>query len=268
MGEVMAADGANQGLERAASVLEAITRCGPSRVADIVTETGLGQSTVSRLLTSLEMLDYVVRDPESGTYRLGLIFLAMAGAALNEQSVFRHARQPGQHLAASLGLGVNVAIRRGGELYYLSNFEGALAPKSFTLMGHRSPLHSTALGKCLLAELSGDERRALLPDLEPFTVHTIVDHERLDEAVASVHRSGYSTEREELALGRSCVAAPIRNSEGDIVAAISISGPLSALDLTTRESEIAQRAIEVADSISTAMGYLGPRASTQHPHRA
>ncbi|PPG40618.1 MULTISPECIES: IclR family transcriptional regulator [Pseudoclavibacter] len=263
----MAADGANQGLDRAASVLEAITRRGPSRVADIVTETGLSQSTVSRLLTALERLEYVVRDPDAGTYRLGLIFLAMAGSALNEQSVFRHARQPGQQLAAALGLGVNVAIRRGNELYYLCNFEGTLAPKNFTLMGQRSPLHSTALGKCLLAGLSGPERRELLPDLEPFTVRTIVDHEALDDAVTAVDRGGYATEREELALGRSCVAAPIRDSGGLIVAAISISGPLSALDLSSRELEIAQRAIEVADSISTGMGYLGPRSSSQLPQR-
>lgn len=243
-------------------VLAAIAKRGPSRVADIVNATGLGQSTVSRLLASLERLDYVVRDAETGAHRLGLVFLELAGAALNEQSVFRHARQPAQQLAATLGLGVNVAIRRDDELYYLCNFEGTLAPKNFTLMGQRNPLHATGLGKCLLTGLDRAQRRALIPELTPFTIHTVADHDVLDDVVEGVERWGYSTEREELALGRSCVSAPIRDATGAVVAAISISGPLTALDLQTREPEIAQHAIEVADSISTALGYHGPRSAT------
>ena len=254
----MAAETGIQGLDRMALVLDAIAKRGPSRVADIVQATGLGQSTVSRLLAALERLDYVVRDPETGAHRLGLVFLELAGVALNEQMVYRHARQPAQRLAAELGLGVNVAIRRGSELYYLCNFEGPLAPKNFTLMGQRNPLHATGLGKCLLSGLEPDERRRLLPELTPFTMRTITDHDDLDDVIAGVRRWGYSTEREELALGRSCVAAPIRDSAGSIVGAVSISGSLSVLDLDAREAEIAQRAVEIADSISTALGYAGP----------
>lgn len=253
-----AAESANQGLDRAALVLDTLAAHGPSRVAEIVAATSLGQSTVSRLLASLERLDYVQRDAESGTFRLGLAFLALAGVALNEQPVFRNARQPAQQLAAALGLGVNLAVRRGPELYYLANFEGERAPKGFTLMGQRNPLHSTGLGKCLLFALDADERRRLLPYLHPFTVRTIIDHDALDDAIESIGQRGFAVEREELALGRSCVAAPIRDASGSIVAAISISGPVSALDLDVREDEIGRRAIEVADSISTAMGYVGP----------
>lgn len=247
----------NQGLDRAASVLDAIAKGRALRVAEVAQGTGLGQSTVSRLLAALEGLDYVQRD-QDGLYRLGLAFLSLAGSALNEHPVYRNARQPAQNLAALLGLGVNVGIRRDAELYYLCNFEGRNAPKHFTLMGHQNPLHATALGKCLLASLTAAERRTLLPELPSFTPHTAVDHDDLDATIDAVKRQGYATEREELALGRTCVAAPIVDKDGKIVAAISISGPLTAIDIDVREPEISRLAIEVSDTISGALGYLGP----------
>jgi DNA-binding IclR family transcriptional regulator len=248
----------NQSLDRADAVLSALAKGRPMRVSEISQAAELGQSTTSRMLSALESLGYVERSPGSGLYSLGLAFLTFAGSALNAHPVHRYARQPAQNLAASLGLGANVAIRRGDELFYLCNFEGRLAPKFFTLMGQRNPLHATALGKCLLAGLDGEQRRTLLPDLRRFTPNTLTTHEELDEAISLITEVGYSTEREELALGRTCLAAPIVDQNGSIAAAISISGPLSAIDLPTREPEISRIAIEVADSISSGLGYMGP----------
>jgi len=253
--------GTNQSVEKAATVLAAFLDGQALRVSDVAKRAGIGQSTASRLLATLESINYVERDPVSSLYRLGPALITLAGVAINQHPVHRAARQPAQNVAASLGLGANVAVRRGDALFYLCNFEGRLAPKSYVLMGQSNPLHATALGKCLLLALDPSERRRLLPTLRRFTPHTIVDHDALDRELDEVRGRGYATEVEELALRRACIAAPILDSSGAIVAALSLSGPLSALDLDNRESERASVVIEVADSISADLGYLGPAHS-------
>ena len=250
--------GNNQSVERASAVLSALSHGRSMRVSEVSRHIGLGQSTTSRLLATLESLELVERDQESGLYKLGLALLPLAGAALNENPIHRSARQPAQDLAGMLGLGANVAIRRGDELFYLCNFEGKDAPKFFTLMGQRNPLHATALGKCLLLDISPGDRRALLPSLKRFTPNTAKTHEELDLMIDEVSERGYSIEREELAFGRTCLAVPIKDAHGSVMAAISISGRLSAMDLPNRELEISRIAIETADSISTALGYTVP----------
>ncbi len=249
----------NQSVEKAAAVLAAFTTgLERLRVADVASLAGIGQSTASRLLATLEQLQYVERDPLSGLYGLGPAVVTLGGIAVNHSAVHREARQRAQDLAHSVGLGVNVAIRSGNSIFYICNFEGVNAPRSYTLVGQRNPLHATGIGKCLLLGLDASERRRLLPTLEPFTPATITNHDRLDAELALIGTRGYVTEREELALARSCVAAPIRDRTRQIVAALSISGPLSTIDLDHREDELARIAIEAADSISVGLGYPGP----------
>ncbi|WP_155370795.1 IclR family transcriptional regulator [Catellatospora vulcania] len=249
----------NQSVERALGVLRVFTAGRAElRVSDVASAVGLTLSTASRLLATLEAAGFVDRDPVSGLYRLGLDMVSFGGAVLNSHPVHREARQVAQNLAAELGLGANVAIRRGDELFYLLNFEGRQAPRPFTLAGQRNPLHSTGLGKALLSGLSPTERRVLLEDLPGYTPRTLTTHEALDEAIAQAVARGYASEIEELALGRACVAAPIRDASGAVVAALSVSGPLSAIDLQNREAALASAVIEAADSISMGLGYHGP----------
>lgn len=258
----MAADaGSNQSVERALTVLRVFTT-GRSelRVSDVAKLADLGLSTASRLLATLEAAGFVDRDPVSGLYRLGLDMVSLGGAVLNSHPVHREARQIAQNLAAELGLGVNVAVRRDAALFYLLNFEGRQAPRAFVLAGQRNPLHATGIGKSLLTGLSATERRALLPDdrLVSYTPHTITSHAALDAEIEKTIARGYGGELEELALGRACVAAPIRDGSGGVAAALSVSGPLSAIDLQRREVELSRVVIEAADSISIGLGYVGP----------
>lgn len=256
--------GTNQSVEKAAGVLATFLPGGPLRAADVAKRADLTQSTASRMLATLESIDFVERD-EFGMYRLGPALVTLAAAVVNSHPVHRAARQRAQNLAADLGLGANVAIRRGDALFYLCNFEGRHAPRSFALMGQHNPLHATGLGKCLVSAMSGAQRRALLPDLPQFTESTIGDHDALDKAAQGVRSRGYCVEVEELALGRACVAAPILDQDGTVAAAISVSGPLSALDLANREDALADVVVETADAISLDLGYVGPQHSPRSP---
>jgi len=258
---VAAETGSNQSVERALGVLRSLAGGPPElRVSDVAKATGLGVSTTSRLLATLESAGLVDRDPITGLYRLGLDVVSLSTAVLNNHPVHREARQLSQNLAAELGLGVNVAVRRGDRLFYLLNFEGRYAPRSSVLTGQAKPLHATGLGKCLLSGLTAEERRRLLPaaDLVPYTARTLTTHELLDATIEGIAAQGHAAEIEELALGRACVAAPIRDATGAVVAALSVSGPLSAIDLPARRPELGRRVIEAVDSISIGLGFTGP----------
>lgn len=251
----------NQSVERAWTLLAAFTH-GRSelRMTDVATQSGLGASTTSRLLATLERLGAVERDPVTGLFRLGLATIRLGGIAINQIPVYREARVVAQALAAQHGLGSNVAIRHGATLFYLLNVEGSANGKAYTMMGQASPLYATALGKCLLLDVPPQRRRELIADeeLTSFTQNTITSHERLDQELDQVRNRSYATEVEELALGRSCIAAPIRARDGSITGALSLSGALSTMRLGEREPELAQIIIESADRISIGLGYFGP----------
>ncbi|MEU8825224.1 IclR family transcriptional regulator [Streptomyces sp. NPDC048636] len=258
-----AEQGTNQSVERAVAVLRALGASGPERrVSDIAVDAELGPSTTSRLLATLEQLDLVERNPVSGLYRLGLGTLPLATMALNGHPVHRASRMVLQTLAARTELGANVAVLRGSELVFLANFEGARAPKAYAQAGHTAPLHATAMGKCLISRMTGAERRALLGQkLAPQTEYTVVSHEVLDQECDAVRRAGCATEVQERALGRSSLAAPVLDSWGAVVAAISLWGPASLLGSLsaagspgTREAELAGMVIEAADAVSQALG--------------
>lgn len=252
------APSAYQSVERALGLLGAMVHRPPMRVTDLAKALGMGQSTVSRLLATLETAGCVRRDERTGLYELGDQVITLGGAALNQRPIHVAARQITYNLSCALGLGVNVAERRGGSLFYLANFDGRDAPKSHTLVGQRNPLYATAAGHALISELSPDGVRELIPPdaLIPHTASTVRTHEELRARLERVRQRGWATENGELTLGRGCVAAPIRDSTGTIVAAISLSGPLSAVRLDEREEELARSVIEAAEAISTGLGYV------------
>ncbi|HEY3058880.1 MAG TPA: IclR family transcriptional regulator [Chloroflexota bacterium] len=255
----VAAPGLTQSVERALSILTCFTDSQPRlRVSDIARLQGLSQSTVSRLLGTMESLGFVERDPQTGLYQLGLELVTLAGVALNQIEVRRQAMAELSSVAAETGLAANLAILRDDAIFYLATVEGPRAPKLFTMIGKRNPLHCTGMGKALLAHLPEDERSAILARLEypHYTPATASSADELRPMLQRVLERGYATEREELAFGRACVAAAIRDASGLVVAATSISGPLSALDLERREGELANRVIEMADHISHKLGFI------------
>jgi DNA-binding IclR family transcriptional regulator len=256
--------GLTQSVERALSILSLFTDERPAlRVADASTALGLGQSTTSRLLATLEALGYVRRDPHTGHYRLGAEVIRLGGVALNDNELRRQALGDLHDMSSCTGLGANLAVLRqfgptDWGIFYLAHFDGAKAPRTYTLIGRRNPLHATAMGKVLLAHLPEPERDAILDclPLPAYTPHTITTRSALEAVLETVLRRGYAVEDEELAFGRACVAAPVRDLAGRVVAAISLSGPLSALQLETREPELARLVIECADRISGRLGYV------------
>lgn len=256
--------GGTQAVERAMSLLACFSEESPElRVTELCVMTGLGQSTVSRMMSSLDRMSLVVQDSRTGIYRLGPALVTMGTIALNGILIFPASRQIAQNLAHATGLGVNVAQLHGRYLYYLCNFEGVKAPKAFSVSGSTGPLHATGLGKVLLSGMSVPEvdKYFEVPP-QKYTPQTITDRGEMDAVLEEIRMNGYGTEIEELSFGRGCLAAPIRNRAGKVVAAVSISGPLSALEFGTEATQyLAGQLIEAASEISVVMGFSGSNAS-------
>ncbi|MBI3973023.1 MAG: IclR family transcriptional regulator [Chloroflexi bacterium] len=254
-------DGTYQSADRMLAVLELFTDERPwLRVGDVAVRIGVSDSTASRLLARLEARGFVERQHDTGFYALGPRVLTLAGVAMNHSEIRRAALQEMHRLVYALGLGVNLAVLRDGAVFYLGNLDGRRAPRHYTLLGRRYPLHATALGKVLLAWRSAEEVEALVaaPDgrLTRYTANTVGGVRQLQACLDAVRQRGYATECEELAMGRACVAAPVRNRRGAIVAALSISGPVRAVNLPHRETELAAAAADAAMHISERLGFV------------
>jgi len=172
-----------------------------------------------------------------------------------------------QEVESRLGLGVNLAVLDGDAIFYLAHVDGPQAPRRYTLIGRHNPLHATAMGKLLLAFLPDDERARYLEQLPlpGYTPRTITDAQSLQAELDRIRQRGWSVELEELALGRGCVAGPIRDKRGTVTAAISISGPISTLAWEHRRDALTGAIIEVADRISMRMGFI---TAPRHGHGA
>ena len=228
------------------------------RQADLARELGISQSTLSRNLASMTRLGLLRYQDDFGTYALGPTIVSLAGTAINNYDEFRNSYSEMHSLMSRTQLGTNLGVLNGESVMYLMHIDGPKMHRSITLIGRHVPLHATALGKVILAGMDDEAVRRLAVDdrLAAFTVNTITDAEALAADLTAVRRRGYAMENEELALGRGCIAAPIRGGSGEVVASLSLSGPKDAIRLAEQESVLAGLLLDVTDRISGKLGYI------------
>lgn len=247
-----------QSLSRAIAILHAFSLQTPELgVTEISRIVGLHKSTTFRLLSSLIAEGLVSQDPDSGRYRLGLGVLELAGRVQIHMEVRQAARPYMQPLAQQLGATVNIAILDRAMSY---NIEQAV-PVGYLVVnygwvGRRTPLHATSTGKVLLAWLPLPEVRAVLNgSLESYTRNTITRMELLEQELATVRGSGYAIGQEEYEVGLNAIAAPIRDMSGQVVAALSASGPAYRLSPESFEPA-ASALISAASAVSRQLGLV------------
>ena len=247
-----------QSVDRAISVLEILARAGDARVTDVATELGVHKSTAFRLQTALEDRGLVEQDRDRGKYRLGFGILRLAGAVSGRMDINRYGRPVCERLARELGETVNIAVVHAHYAVNVDQVQGPAAISAYNWVGQLTPLHATSSGKVLLANLDRAHREKLLADagLPRFTRATITSPTRLEKELTAARERGFAMTTEEYEKGLNAVAAPIRDFYGQVVAAVSASGPAYRL---TRErmGEVAPTLIAGADEISHFLGFLG-----------
>jgi DNA-binding IclR family transcriptional regulator len=253
--EAEAASGALvQSVDRALSILELLARDGEAGVTDIAAGLGVHKSTAFRLLATLESHRLVEQDGDRGRYRLGVGNLRLAGATTARLDLVSEARPVCRQLAADTGETVNITVRSETSALYLDQVAGSSAVQSHNWVGQHIPLHATSNGKVLLSGLDDAGLEAALGTLATYTPHTITGRAEFRDELAKVREQGYAVAVDELEIGLTAVAAPIRNAHGDVVASMSVSGPSFRLPEERLEG-VLRLVIEAAQEVSHRLGW-------------
>lgn len=223
--EITAAPPGTQTLARGIAVVNAVAR-GHSRLRDIAEETGVGRSTTHRLLQLLLATGYL-RQLDDGAYALGPALIELGYQALQENPVAGVAAPVLRALAERVHDTVHLAIEDRGQVLYLDKVPGTRGAVMRSQIGHRMPLTRTGIGKALLLDSPGRWSEQFLAE-RPVGVGHGLEHDVLTADVfvqvmeASTGR-GVTFDLEENEPGILCVAAPVRDTSGAIVAAISVT---------------------------------------------
>jgi DNA-binding IclR family transcriptional regulator len=239
-----------QSVDRAVTVLEILAREGEAGVTEIASELGVHKSTAFRLVAALENRGLVAQHMDRGKYRLGVGILRLAGATTARLDLVQESRPICERLAREVGETINVAVLADGFALYLDQIAGPSALQTRNWVGQRLALHATSNGKVLLAYLP-DAR--LVEPLERYTKVTVVDPAVLERQLDDVRRCGYATTVDELEIGLTAVAAPVRNLDGRVIAAVSASGPSFRLE-RAQLTKTTEAVCAAAEEISRRMG--------------
>jgi len=198
----------------------------------------------------------VEQEPNNQRYQLGLKVIELGMAKLHQMDLAREATPYLKELVNQCNETVHLGVLEEGEVLYLAKEESSQTIRMISYVGKRAPLHCTALGKVLLAYLSAEERKEILGEkvLPRLTENTITDKKELEKELSKVREQGFALDREENEKDIRCVAAPIRNYQGEVIAAISISSPIFRIDKNA-QSDLKEALLETSKEISKRLGY-------------
>lgn len=247
--------GGVKSLETAFEIINELEALDGAGVTELAEEMGLAKSTVHDHLTTLESNRFLVKD--NGIYRVGLRFLDHGGRARNRLEVYQTAKPEIEKLAEKTGELVNLVVEEDGLGVYIDYAKGEDAVNIDTYLGKHEPLHSTAFGKTILANIPTSRVDEIVErhGLPGETDRTITSREALDERLETVRENGYALDTEERLQGLCCVAAPIKTGDIDVAGAISISGPAGRLQGSKLRSELADEVMRTANIIEINMTY-------------
>ncbi len=213
---------------------------------------GLSRSTTHRILSALAKAGYLRHEPRKG-YRLGPKLIRLGFKAYGQLHLPSLARPHLEALRDATRETVHLAVLEGSEVVYIDKVPGYRELQLASQIGSRFPAQSTALGKALLAWLPEEKsREAFIPGRRR-TPRTLADWEQFREELRRVRERGYAVDLEENEPGVRCVAAPIFDVRGEVVAAVSVSTAAIYLD-EARIPEVGQLVLEAANAISRELG--------------
>lgn len=254
-----------QSLVRALTLLNRIAESpdNGATLTELAQQVGLAASTAHRLLTTLEQERYVRFDQEERLWSVGVQAFVTGCTFTKSRSLVVVARSHMRNLMEESGETVNLGVMDDGQAVYLSQVECRQMMRVFARPGSRVPLHCSAVGKAILSATSDKTLSKILHHrgMPGLTVKTIISPAALRINLEQVRTTGFAVDDEEHAVGLRCVAAPIFDETGDVIAAISASGPTARIS-EERILPLGRLVLEAAEAISSDMG-----SGANHLHR-
>jgi IclR family transcriptional regulator, KDG regulon repressor len=248
-----------QTIERVDQLLGIMSKAGQGlRLGELAEAVGLPKGTTHRLLSSLVYYNYVQQDPVSRRYRLGFKLVTLGNCLLDQIDLHKVAQPHLLELAQRTQETAHLVILDNDQALYIDKIQ--LSSEGLHMasrLGFRAPLHCTAVGKVLLAHQPETEIDRIIArrGLTRYTAHTFADSVSFKVHLGKVKAEGYALDNEEHTIGVRCVAAPVRDMAGGVVAAISVSAPAVRATLAVAEEHVKPKVVETAEKISRALGY-------------
>jgi DNA-binding IclR family transcriptional regulator len=242
---------------KAFQILETMSRYNDEiRIKDLTKIMNMEQSTVHRFLLTLEHLGYVEQTEKNGKYRLSLKLFEIGNNLIQSLDLHSQSLPVLHELNKKIGETVHLVVLDKGEAVFVNKLATYPTLVTYSYIGKRAYAHCIASGKVLLAYLPQDELDNIIrkKGLPRFTGNTITNVEKLKEQLAEIRAEGLAYDFGELEPLVNCVAAPVKNHAGEVIAAVSVSGPANRLDLH-RLREIGNEVKEAAKTISGKFGY-------------
>jgi DNA-binding IclR family transcriptional regulator len=254
-------DGADKSVQTVDRVLDIVESLSTEQDGLTLTElskrAGLPKSTAHRLLGALTRRGYAARR-EDGSYQIGLKLIESVSYYINSLELQTEARQHLSQLTVELGLTAHLGVLEGDQVVYIERIDVLSGVKLYSQIGLRMHAYCSSLGKCLLSAFSRDDLKQVMSRcaFERFTPNTITTLKGLVSELALVRQRGYALDNLEYSLSNRCVGAPIYDYRGEIVAAVSASGPPAVFPME-RVPDVAARVAEKARIISRGLGHGG-----------
>lgn len=217
-------------VDRALQVLEALAAKPDMRVTDLAAQLGLSKALAFRLLHTLELRDYVRRDPLHRTSSLGFRVLHLAEKVEQESLLIKATAPHMDSLAEQCREDVNLYVRTGRTAVCIASRSSPHHVRMFAEVGRENMLHAGGSSTVLLAYADDEIREALLAgELRPYTPYTLVDPGQLRSRLAEIRANGFHISRADVDEAGFSIAAPVFGHDNEIVAALSIAGALTRL---------------------------------------
>ncbi len=249
-------------VERAVAILDLLAQAGWSTGANVARSLGVHRSTALRLLGTLERHGLVERDPRTSRYRLGRRLPQLASVVTGEFDLRYVARPICEQVATATGETATFELLIGDDIVPVEQATASTSVVTISWLGRRYPVHCTASGKVFLAFGPDALRdRILARPLEQVAPRTITDRAELEAQLDGVRRSGVARTHEELEMGLDAIAAPVFGPEGEVLAALDVSGPSHRLKAGSRP-ELDRMTADAAADLSRRLGYRGRKTET------
>ena len=251
----------SQSLERGLAILECFTPARPIwGIADLADELGMSRSTTHRYALTLTALGFLVRGGRR-KYQLGLRVTDLGLSALSSMSLREHARPQLEELGKRAPYTLAIAVLDGPEVLYIDRLRGSRRDQHLVDLGlgdgSHLPVHCTAMGKLLAANLPVREQRELISELklERLGPNTIASRTALRRELAEVLKEGLATGDQELAPELYEISAPVRSQTREVLAAVSMMAHSSMISLEQLVEHLGPHLVATADRISARIGY-------------